>query len=54
MLEFWRMNTEFIARDKNGDTQFFKPTDVNFNLVDGVMLLGVLAVFMGLVLLLAR
>jgi len=48
------MNTEFIVRGKNGDTQFFKPADVTFNFVDGALLLTVLAVFMGLVLLLAK
>jgi hypothetical protein len=54
MLDYRVMNTDFIVRDKNGDTQFFKPTDVNFSLVDGALLLGVLAAFMGLILLLAK
>ena len=48
------MNTDFIVRDKSGDTQFFKPGDVSFNLVDGMLLLGMLATFVGLILLLAK
>ncbi|HEX9048762.1 MAG TPA: hypothetical protein VF988_17175 [Verrucomicrobiae bacterium] len=41
-------------RNKHGDTDFFKPTDGGFRLVDGVLLLTLLAVFIGLVLLLAK
>jgi hypothetical protein len=56
MLEITRMtNTEFIVREKHGEHHpLFKSTQVHFLVVDGAIILGVLAAFLGLVLLLSK
>ena len=48
-------NTEFIMRGKNGGNQpLFKPAQIHFGLLDGALILGFLAAFMGLVFLLSK
>ena len=56
MLEIKRMtNTEFIVREKHGGHHpLFKSTNIQFLVVDGAIILGVLATFLGLVLLLSK
>lgn len=48
-------NTEFMLRRKSGtDDPLYKATEMQFRLVDGVLILGLLTTFIGLVLLLSR
>jgi len=56
MLKQKRMtNTEFITRGKNnGNQPLFKGEGIHFGLVDGALILGFLAAFMGLVFLLSK
>ena len=56
MLKVKRMtNTEFIIREKNvRQHPLLKPDDIHFGVVDGALILGFLAAFMGLVFLLAK
>lgn len=50
------MHTEFIARGKNGGHHrlLFKSTGIHFQFIDGVILVGFLTAFIGLVLLLSK
>jgi hypothetical protein len=56
MLKRKRMtNTEFIVRGKNGGKHpLLKTEEMRFGVVDGALVLGFLATFMGLVFLLAK
>jgi|HubBroStandDraft_4_1064222.scaffolds.fasta_scaffold2427397_1 hypothetical protein len=55
MLEITRMtNTEFIVREKGGHHPLFPRKVTHFKVVDGAFILGFLAVFVGLVLLLSK
>lgn len=52
-------NTEFILRGKNGDNHFaFAPTrkaeSSSFGVMDGALILGFMAAFLGLIFLLAK
>jgi hypothetical protein len=48
-------NTEFIVREKHGGHHpLFKGTHLQFLVVDGAIILGVLAAFLGMVLLLSK
>jgi hypothetical protein len=48
-------NTEFIGRARNGgQVPLFKTAGFHFGALDGALILGLLAVFMGLVFLLSR
>ena len=48
-------NTEFIVRGKNGSHHpLFKTEKIHFGVVDGALVLGFLAAFVGLVFLLAK
>jgi len=47
-------NTEFIVRSKSGAHPLFKAGEIEFRLVDGLMVIGFLAVFVGLVFILAK
>jgi hypothetical protein len=48
-------NTEFIVRDKGGAHQpLWKPVGIHFSAVDGALILGFLAAFVGLVFLLSK
>jgi hypothetical protein len=48
-------HTEFIVREKSGENHpLFKATQLHFSLVDGALVLGLFAAFMGLILLLAK
>jgi hypothetical protein len=56
MLGIKRMtNTEFIVREKHGGHHpLFKSASIQFLVVDGAIILGVLAAFLGMVLLLSK
>jgi hypothetical protein len=56
MLDLRHMtNTEFIVREKHGEHHpLFNSTQMHFLVVDGAIILGVLATFLGLVLLLSK
>lgn len=47
-------NTEFITREKQGPPPSFKADEMYAHVVDGAIILGFLATFVGLVLLLAK
>lgn len=47
-------NTEFIVRQRHEPHPLFRTDRVQFRAVDGVMILGLLAAFLGLVLLLSK
>jgi hypothetical protein len=48
-------HTEFITRQKNaGNNPLFKGTGINFKAIDGAIILGFLAAFVALVLLLSK
>ena len=56
MLRVNRMtNTDFIMREKSGDgNPLFKATQLRLRLVDGAIILGLMAAFVGMVLLLSK
>ena len=48
-------NTEFIIREKSREHHpLFRTDEIYFHVVDGAMILGFLAVFVGMVLLLSK
>jgi len=48
-------NTEFIMREKHADEHPLRPAgEIHFGVVEGALVLGFLAAFMGLVFLLAK
>ena len=48
-------NTEFIVREKNGNQiPLSKAGDIHFGVIDGALVLGFLAAFVGLVFLLSK
>jgi hypothetical protein len=48
-------NTEFIVRQKNAESHpSFKTDEIYFHATDGALILGFLALFVGLVLLLSK
>lgn len=47
-------NTEFIVRQKSAENPLLKATQLRVSLIDGAIVLGFLAAFVGMLLLLSK